>query len=90
MTTKLPIRDFARAVVFVRANENSRGTAGASFSRAADSRHIPRLVAAQMQMADRPNNRHPAGPLGGPLRRSGCWRQSRRHYRRPIVPPVAA
>jgi hypothetical protein len=43
MTIKLPIRDFARAVVFVRANENSRSTAGASFSRAADTRHIPRL-----------------------------------------------
>jgi hypothetical protein len=43
MTTKLPIRDVARAVVFVRANENSRSTEGASFSRAADTRHIPRL-----------------------------------------------
>ncbi len=46
MTTKLlNFYDFARAAAapFARATECSRGAAGASFSRAADTRHIPHL-----------------------------------------------
>jgi hypothetical protein len=48
MTAKLlKFNGFARvaAAPFARANEYSRGAAGASFSRAADTRHIPRLRA---------------------------------------------
>jgi hypothetical protein len=48
MTTKLlNFYDFARvaAAPFARANECSRGAAGASLSPAADTRHIPRLRA---------------------------------------------
>ena len=48
MTTKLlNFYDFARAAAapFARANEYSRGAAEASFARAADTRHIPRLRA---------------------------------------------